>query len=139
MEKPVPIVDPGSKPFWDGVAEKRLMLKSCRACGKPHFYPRELCPHCGSDDLVWIEASGEGEIYSYTVCHRPAGPAFESDVPYIIAIIALDEGPRMMTNIVGVPDVVAIGQRVRVEYQTVNDGAFTLPFFTVLESGSANV
>ena len=136
MTKPTPIVDPGSKPFWDGVAEKRLMLKACRACGKPHFYPRELCPHCGSDDLDWIEASGEGEIYSYTICHRPAGPAFADDAPYVIAIVALDEGPRMMTQINGSREALAIGRRVKVDYQKVNDD-FMLPFFVIAEQGAA--
>jgi uncharacterized protein len=136
MDKPIPIVDPDTKPYWEAVSQKRLILKSCRSCGKPHFYPRELCPHCGSDDLDWIEATGEGEIYSYTVCHRPAGPAFAEDVPYIIAIVTLDEGPRMMTNIIGSPESVAIGRRVKVDYQTVN-GQVVLPFFVVADSETA--
>ena len=136
MSKPLPIVDPGTKPYWDALADRRLMLKSCRACGEPHFYPRELCPHCGSDELEWIESAGKGEIYSYTVCHRPAGPAFAEDAPYVVAIVALDEGPRMMTRIAGDRAAVRIGRRVQVSYEPAEDG-FVLPFFRLADEGPA--
>lgn len=131
-EKPLPVIDPESRPYWDALKQHRLILKQCRACNHSHFYPRELCPHCHSNDLHWVEASGTGTIYSFTIARRPAGPAFKADVPYVIAVIDLDEGPRMMTNIV-TDDVegVRIGQSVRVTFDDVTDDV-TLPKFRQL-------
>ena len=130
--KPLPIVDPGSKPFWDAAREHRLLIPRCNACGKHHFYPRELCPHCFSDDLTWVDACGQGEIYSFTIARMPAGPVFAPDVPYVIAMIALDEGPRMLTNlVVSNVDTVRIGDRVAVEFDDVTPEV-TLPKFKVL-------
>jgi len=128
-DKPLPVIDPGSRPFWDAAREHRLSIPKCRACGKYHFYPRELCPHCHSDDLEWTDVSGKGEIYSFTIARKPAGPVYAGDVPYIIAMIALDEGPRMLTNLV-VDDVetVQIGDRVAVQFEDVTDEV-TLPKF----------
>lgn len=123
-----PIVDPGTEPYWNGLKQGKLLLRHCRGCGKPHFYPREVCPHCHSLDLDWIEASGQGAIYSYTVAHRSAGPAYADDVPYTIAIVELDEGPRMMTWIVEAKDGVTIGARVKVRFEAWNDET-TLPVF----------
>ncbi|MCY0096833.1 Zn-ribbon domain-containing OB-fold protein [Hoeflea ulvae] len=131
-DKPLPIIDPGTRPFWDAAREHRLSIPQCNACGKHHFYPRELCPHCHSDDLQWTDVSGQGEVYSYTIARKPAGPVFAADVPYIIAMIQLDEGPRMLTNLV-VPDVeaVRIGDRVAVSFDDVTEEV-TLPKFTVV-------
>lgn len=128
-EKPVPVIDPGTKPFWDAARAHRLMVPHCRSCDRPHFYPRELCPFCHSDDLEWVELSGKGEVYSYTIARKPAGPIFAADVPYVIAMIALDEGPRMLTNIV-TDDVEAlrIGDRVMVSFDDVTP-ELTLPKF----------
>lgn len=130
-EKPRPVIDDGTRQFWDAAREHRLSIPHCRSCGQSHFYPRELCPHCHSDDLEWSDVSGKGEIYSFTVARKPAGPVFAEDVPYVIAMIALDEGPRMLTNIV-TPDVeqVAIGDRVTVHYDDVAPD-LTLPKFTL--------
>ncbi|MGF7160372.1 hypothetical protein FHS85_001995 [Rhodoligotrophos appendicifer] len=131
-EKPLPVVDPGTEPYWSALRDNKLMLKHCRACNQAHFYPRELCPHCFSDDLDWIEASGKGVIYSYTIARRPAGPAFKADAPYVVALIDLAEGPRMMTNIV-TDDVeaVRIGDPVEVAFEAVTE-EITLPKFTPL-------
>ena len=131
-EKPLPVIDPGTKPFWDAAREHRHSIPHCKACGQHHFYPRELCPHCHSDDLEWTDVSGKGEIYSYTIARKPAGPVFADDVPYIIAMIQLDEGPRMLTNLV-VDDVetVGIGDRVAVTFDDVTDEV-TLPKFAVV-------
>ena len=130
-EKPLPIIDPDTAPYWKAAKDHMLLLKRCSSCGKAHFYPRELCPHCHSDTVDWIEAKGTGSIYSFTVARRPAGPAFKPDAPYVVAIIELDEGARMMTNIVGCPpDSVKIGQRVSVVFEDVTD-EISLPKFTV--------
>jgi uncharacterized OB-fold protein len=128
-EKPQPVIDPGTKPFWDAAREHRLSLPHCGSCGQYHFYPRELCPHCYSDDLEWLDASGKGEVYSYTIARKPGGPAFAPDVPYVIAMIALDEGPRMLTNIItGDVESVRIGARVTVSFDDVTP-ELTLPKF----------
>jgi len=128
-EKPLPVVDPESAPYWAALKERRLILKHCRDCGRHHFYPRALCPHCHSDALEWSDARGTGSIYSYTVARRPAGPAFKADAPYVVAVVELDEGARMMTNIV-TDDVesVRIGQRVVAAFEAVTD-EITLPKF----------
>lgn len=126
--KPAPSIDPGSAPYWQALSEGRLIVKSCAGCGQSHFYPRELCPHCHSDQLSWIEASGRGEIYSFTVCHRPAGAAFAAETPYVVALVSLDEGPRMMTRIAGDPTAVRIGRRVKVRFERQSE-ELTLPFF----------
>jgi len=128
-EKPLPSVDPESAPYWSALKENRLILKHCRDCGRHHFYPRALCPHCHSDALEWSDARGTGSIYSFTVARRPAGPAFKADAPYVVAVIDLDEGARMMTNIVTDDvDAVRIGQRVAVQFDAVTDEV-TLPRF----------
>ena len=130
-DKPLPIIDPDTAPYWKAAKDHKLLLKRCSACGKAHFYPRELCPHCHADTVDWIEARGTGSIYSFTVARRPAGPAFKPDAPYVVAIIELDEGARMMTNIVGCPpDSVKIGQRVSVVFEDVTD-EISLPKFKV--------
>ena len=128
-DKPLPVVDPESAPYWAALKERRLILKRCRDCGRHHFYPRALCPHCHSDALEWSDARGTGSIYSYTVARRPAGPAFKADAPYVVAVVELDEGARMMTNIV-TDDVesIRISQRVAVAFDAVTD-EITLPKF----------
>jgi uncharacterized OB-fold protein len=128
-DKPLPVVDPESAPYWAALKERRLILKRCRDCGRHHFYPRALCPHCHSDALEGSDARGTGSIYSYTVARRPAGPAFKADAPYVVAVVELDEGARMMTNIV-TDDVesIRIGQRVAVAFDAVTD-EITLPKF----------
>lgn len=128
-EKPLPVIDPESAPYWAALREGRLILKRCRDCGRHHFYPRALCPNCHSDALEWSDARGTGSVYSYTVARRPAGPAFKADVPYVVAVVELDEGARMMTNIV-TDDVesVRIGQRVAIHFDAVTESV-TLPRF----------
>lgn len=98
--KPVPKPTPETQPFWDGTAAGELRIQHCRACRRHYFYPRHRCPHCGSGDVEWVTASGRATLYSYVINHRP-GRGFEDDGPYAIAIVELEEGVRMMTNIVG--------------------------------------
>ncbi len=131
-DKPLPVIDNESRPFWDGCRDGKLMLQHCAECGAWVFYPRVLCTACHSERLEWSEASGEGVIYSFTVCHRPAGPTFNHEVPYVVALIDLAEGPRMISNIVGAdPESVRIGQRVRVTFEKATDEV-TLPKFAVI-------
>lgn len=130
-EKPLPVMNEESRPFWEGCKRHELCLQRCGACGAYVYYPRALCTACHADRLAWQTVSGEGTIYSYTVCHRPAGPAFKADAPYVVALVALKEGPRMLSNIVTTdPDSVRIGQAVRVTFEDVTD-EITLPKFVV--------
>ncbi len=99
--KPLPIVTDENRPYWEGCRQGKLLLQHCQQCHQYQFYPRLYCMQCGSDKLQWAEASGRGRIYSYTIIHRNKTPEFVQDVPYNVAIIQLDEGPRMMANIVG--------------------------------------
>ncbi len=106
---PAPARNPETDRYWDAAREGRLLIKQCDSCGEPFHYPRALCPFCLSDSS-WIEASGEGEIYSYTIVPL-------RDEPYVVAFVALAEGPVMMTNIVTAdPQSLRIGQPVRVSF-----------------------
>ena len=98
--KPLPYVDEESRSFWEGAKRHELCLQKCQDCGKFHFYPRSICPHCFSYNTEWTRVSGRGKVYSFTVAHKTGLPAFQQDVPYNIAIIELEEGVRMMSNIV---------------------------------------
>ena len=105
--RPLPRPSPVSQPFWEGTKARELRLHRCRDCGRHIFYPRSLCPFCLSESLDWTLAGGRGKVYSYTVVRRAAHPAFRDDVPYVLAIVELEEGPRLTTNIVncGLEDV----------------------------------
>ena len=123
-ELPSPIVNPDSKVYWDGARDERLMIRKCRSCGATHFMPRYLCPACWSTDLDWIQASGRGKVHSFTVIRRAPLPAFAGKVPYVIALIDLDEGPRMMANILGEDALqTRIGDRVEVCFEERGAGA----------------
>ena len=120
---PAPQASPDTKAFWDGASQGKLLIKKCRGCGELHYYPRPLCPFCGSDATEWQAASGTGTIYSYSVMRR-------AEVPYAIAYVTLDEGPTMMTNLVGCDfDALRIGQRVKVVF-TPTEGGAPVPTFT---------
>ncbi|MBM3946134.1 MAG: Zn-ribbon domain-containing OB-fold protein [SAR202 cluster bacterium] len=111
----MPVATPETKPFWDACKRHELMLPRCRDCNKFHFYPRAVCPHCWSGNLEWVRASGKGTLYSYVINHRPA-PGFENEAPYVIAIVELAEGVRMMSNLTGVtPDPAKLPMDMRLE------------------------
>jgi uncharacterized OB-fold protein len=129
---PVPHANsPLSVPFWDGCRSQELRYQRCEGCGVANFLPTEHCRHCLSGDLSWQRSGGHGEIYSWTVVHRPVTAEFAP--PYAPAIVTLDEGYQMLTNIVGVaPEDVAVGMRVRVEFHAVGTDV-VLPYFTSWE------
>ena len=89
-----------SKPFWEATKRHELVMPRCRTCSKIFFYPREQCPNCYSSDLDWTQVSGKGRLYTFTVVHQTAHPAFQPDAPHIYAIVQLNEGPRMPSNLV---------------------------------------
>ena len=99
--KPIPVPTPETQFFWDKCKEHELWLQRCQACQHVFFYPRLHCPHCLSDEVPGFRASGKGTLWTYMINHR-AVPGFEDDAPYAIAIVQLEEGPKMMSNIVGI-------------------------------------
>lgn len=130
-QKPLPVADPVTKPFWESVRRGAMELQRCNGCQQFIFYPRGICPHCLSDDLTWERAQGTGEVYAFTIVYRHPNPAFQGDIPYVVALIELTEGVRMLTNLVDVaadPTVVRVGMPVEVVYDAVTD-EITLPKF----------
>lgn len=97
----LPRPTPESAPFWEGCREHKLKLQYCKSCGTYQFYPRLMCAGCMSDQLEWRVASGRGTVETYTIVTRAVSEAYADDVPYVIALITLAEGPRMMSNVVG--------------------------------------
>lgn len=123
-----PTVNPESAPFWEATARGVLLLPRCRECGEVIWYPRRFCPVCHSRAVEWFEASGRGSVYSYTVSMRGVGP-WVAVTPYVVAYVELEEGPRVLTNLVDCdPDTLAIGQAVRVVFD--DAGAYKVPRFT---------
>lgn len=121
-EIPLPARTPETEHYWEAAARGVLLVKGCRACGKAHHYPRTICPFCHSDQTEWWPSAGKGVIYSFSVMRRAPSP-------YAIAYVTLDEGPTMMTNIVGCDfDAIAIGQRVRLAPKPA-DGGPPVPMF----------
>jgi uncharacterized protein len=122
VTRPVPHPSPLSQPFWDGARDRELRVQRCRTCQTHLFYPRYLCTTCGSADIGWVRASGRGVVFTYTIARRPTHPAFADRVPYVIAVVELDEGPKLTTNLVDVdPDTVAIGLNVQATFEDVGD------------------
>ena len=113
IPKPAPISTTLTQPWWAAAEQGTLLLQRCRACGKYQHYLRSLCTGCWSDALDWATAAGGGAIWTYTVAHVPGHPAWTPEVPYVIALVELDEGPRLLTNILADPQEVSVGQRVR--------------------------
>lgn len=127
-EKPLPVIDSDSRPFWDGCKAGKLLLQYSKSADKYFFYPRPFVPGTGERDVEWVEASGEGTIYSYTVAER-AGPAFQDDAPFVVAVIQLKEGPRMLSNVrTASPYDIKIGDKVKVYFDKATDDV-TLPKF----------
>ena len=136
-KKPLPTPSAVSQPFWDATKEHKLMFQRCRLCGTRVFYPRDICPgpQCfGVGTLEWEESTGKGRVYSYTISYQPAHPSFADDVPYVIAIIDLDEGWRMVTNMINIdPKEVKVGMKVEVVWDDVTP-EFTLPKFQPIKA-----
>ena len=123
MTLPAKAAEPNSEnlQFFEGAEQGRLVLPRCTACGFVIWFPREICPECGSQDVDWFEASGSGSIYSCTVTRRIPG-SWGKAAPFVLAYVELDEGPRVMTNIVDCdPEQVAIGDRVEAVFEEATD------------------
>ena len=127
---PLPVATPESRPFWEAARRHELSLQRCRACGRHVFYPRAACPHCLSSDLEWRRVSGRGTLHTFTIVHRGA-KNFPLATPYVLAVVELEEGPRLMTNLVSIeadPARVQIGMPVEVVFEDVSPEV-TLPRF----------
>jgi uncharacterized OB-fold protein len=128
-DKPLPHVTPLARPFWDGTRLHELRLQRCRACGAFRFPPQVLCRACLAEESDWIATSGRGHVYSFVVQHRPATPAFTADLPYVVAVVELEEGPLMLTNIIGCPPGdVRVGLAVEVAFLDATDEVTLYPF-----------
>ncbi|HZP89358.1 MAG TPA: Zn-ribbon domain-containing OB-fold protein [Burkholderiales bacterium] len=128
---PRPQANGDSRPYWNAARERRLLIRKCNACGLRHFMPRHQCPRCWSEELEWVESEGRGSIHSFSIVHRAPTSTFAANTPYVIALVDLDEGPRMFANVVGNRALdVAIGDRVSVTFEDRGDGAL-VPQFTL--------
>jgi len=120
---PVPTPSPETEPFWAAAREDRLVIPRCDGCGFAWFPPTQACPSCASARFSWANASGRGTVFSFVVFHRVYRRAFKDKVPYVVAIIALEEGPRLVSNIVGIaPEMVRCDMSVRVVFDRRRDG-----------------
>lgn len=123
---PLPSPTAATAPYWAAAAAGRLMLPRCRACGRFHHHPREWCPHCWGTELDWEEVSGDAVVVTFSVVQQAPSPSFVT--PYVLAVVDLAEGPRMMANVVGcTPGEVSIGLPVHVTFE--RRGDIVLPQF----------
>ena len=113
----LPTIEEESRPFWNALKDGRLMIGRCKACTRAHYYPRPFCPYCWSEDVALEASGGRGVLYTYSTIHVNDLPPFKEWLPYVAAIVDLDEGVRVTTNIVGCdPASLKIGMRVAVEF-----------------------
>lgn len=127
-DRPLPAITPETRHYWEGTRAGELRLQKCDACAHVYFPPRPFCPKCASREVSVLRASGRGRLYSYVIHHRPT-PGFTP--PYAIAIVELDEGPRLMSNIVDAPqtpEALQLDMPLEVVFQRQND-EITLPMF----------
>lgn len=128
---PLPVKQPESDFYWERAQSRELWLRRCNACDRAYFYPRDFCPVCGGRDVEWAQASGKGTLHAFAIVHRAPTPAFRDRVPFVAAMVDLEEGARVPANLVGVepdPSRIAIGMPVEVDFQDVAPDV-TLPVF----------
>jgi uncharacterized OB-fold protein len=132
VDRPLPSpITPEAKPFWEACRAEKLMLPRCEECGHVFFYPRILCPRCHSRRVGWIQASGRGKLHSFEIAHQAFQKAWKIKPPYVLAMIELEEGPRLMSNLINVeasPKTVKCDMPVEVVFTKVSD-EITLPLF----------
>ena len=127
--KPLPTVSGETKPFWDACRRGQLLIQKCDRCDEFQFYPRGICANCWSEDIRWVTASGKGTVWTFTVTYQNRTPGFAEDVPYVLALVELDEGVRMFTNIIECPPRdVSIGMPVEVTFVQANN-QISVPYF----------
>ncbi len=128
--KPIPVPDSESAPFWEGARRHELLIPSCADCGQLRYPPTTFCPNCHSQARKWIKSAGRGVVFSWVIVRHPVPKEiYASDVPYVVALVELDEGVRMVTNIVDCePEMVVANMSVAVKFVAVSEEV-TLPFF----------
>ena len=132
--KPIPIPSPDSLPFWEAAREHNLCIQKCRQCHKYWFPPSTLCPQCGNKVYDWVNTSGIGSVHSFVIYHRLYHKGWTDEVPYVVALIELDEGPRLYANLVDIePDKVRCDQKVEVCFDDVTEKC-TIPKFRPLKA-----
>lgn len=133
-DREVPYIDAESRPYWSACQQGQLLYQYCASCDRSQFYPRALCTNCfGSDQLSWRESKGLGSVYSFTVIHTTFEPGWRSSTPYIVALVDLDEGYRMMSNVVAAEGTeVAIGSRVAVSFEALT-AEVSVPVFALAD------
>lgn len=131
-KKLLPALTPDSKTYWEGCKRHELLIQRCKECGKYRFEPRIICPNCTSMDTEWTKAGGKGKVWSFGVCHQLYDPAWKEDIPYVIGVIELEEGVKMVSNIIDCkPEDVKIGMKVEVIFEDVTE-EITLPKFRLV-------
>ncbi|GAA5232637.1 Zn-ribbon domain-containing OB-fold protein [Verticiella sediminum] len=132
--KPLPTISDDNRPFWEACRDQHLAMQQCDSCNHIRFPISHCCPRCLSTDFHWQRLSGKGTVFSYVVFHQVYNRAFAQDVPYNVALVQLDEGPRMYSNVVGVPnDAVKVGDRLEAVFDRVTPD-ITIPRFRLAES-----
>jgi uncharacterized OB-fold protein len=130
--KNLPHPNPETAPYWEGCREQKLLIQRCSSCGHHQFYPRILCTECTSQQVEWVSACGRGKVVSFTIVRQAISEAYAADVPYVIALIQLDEGPTMMSNVIqSDPESVMVGMPVEVIFEAWSE-EITVPKFCPL-------
>lgn len=128
-DKPLPKINPDNQPFWEGCRRHELRFQQCSHCGHVRWPPADLCPQCHATEINWLTSRGTGRVYTFAVYHTAFHPGFTADLPYTVAVVALDEGPHLLTNIVGCrPGEVKCDMPVAVVWEDIDEKT-TLPKF----------
>ena len=132
-DKPIPVPSKETKPFWDAVREKRLVMPRCTSCGTYRFPVSRFCHACNKPGYEWHAVSGRGKVHTFIVYHRAYHPGFVAELPYVVGLVELEEGPRIISNIVGIPpEEVRCDMKVAVRFETITPDA-ALPKFAPAE------
>lgn len=129
--KPLPVSQPESDYYWQKARTHELWLRHCGDCGKTYFYPRDICPGCFSRNTTWIQSGGKGTLYTFSIVYRPPSPAFQDEVPYVVAVVEVEGGARIPTNLVGIdpdPAKIKVGMAVEVTFEDVTEDVTLLKF-----------
>jgi uncharacterized OB-fold protein len=128
----IPVIDAASAQYWDAARQGRLLIAECKACGRVHHYPRPFCPHCWSEDVHPVKASGRGTLYTYSTVYVNDLPPFRDRLPYVAAIVELAEGPRVMTTVEGaLAEHLRVGMAVTASFRPVDDDDPDGPYLTI--------
>ena len=128
-EKPLPRIDDRSAPWWEATKRHELLVQKCETCGNVAFPPAPICPRCRKSSIGWVRASGRGSVWSWTVFHKSYFAGYAADIPYVVSIVELEEGPRLWTHVVGVAaEDLKIGMAVEAFFDDVTDEVTLVKF-----------